>query len=62
MARYLMSEIGPRLIDSIKGYDLRLSKVVIWETEKSSATVTCDVARESADARLQLTNASRSLN
>ena len=62
MARYLMREIGPSLIDTIKGYDLKLSKVVIWETEKSSATVTCDVSRDSADARLQLTNASRSLN
>ena len=62
MARYLMREIGPKLIDQIKGYDLKLSKVVVWETEKSSASVTCDVARDSADARLQLTNASRSLN
>ena len=62
MARYLMREIGPNLIDTIKGYDLKLSKVVVWETEKSSATVTCDVSRDSADARLQLTNTTRSLN
>lgn len=44
MALYLMREIGPNLIESITGYDLKLTKVVVWETEKSSATVTCDVA------------------
>ena len=38
MARYLLTEVGPKLLDSIKGYDLRLTKVVIWETDKSSAT------------------------
>ncbi len=59
MARYLMQQIGPKLIASIKGYDLRLSKVVMWETEKSSATVTVDVSRNEADARLQMTNGFR---
>lgn len=38
MARYMLTEVGPKLLDSVKGYDLRLTKVVIWETEKSSAT------------------------
>ncbi len=62
MARYLMQEIGPKLIATIKGYDLNLSQVVVWETEKSSATVTADASRDSADARLKFTNGSRSLN
>jgi len=60
MARYLMQDVGPKLIGSIKGYDLRLSKVVIWETEKSSATVTVDVSRNEADARLQVTSGYKS--
>ena len=38
MARYLLTEVGPSLLDSVKGYNLQLTKVVIWETEKSSAT------------------------
>ena len=62
MARYLMQEIGPRLLRSIEGYDLTLSRVVVWETEKSSATVTCDGGTDADDSMLQLTNGSRSLN
>jgi len=62
MALYLMRQIGPGLIETITGYDLKLTKVVVWETEKSSATVTCDVAGEADDSMLQLTNGSRSLN
>ena len=62
MARYLMQEIGPRLLRSIEGYDLTLSRVVVWETEKSSATVTCDSGTAADDSMLQLTNGSRSLN
>ena len=62
MARYLMQEIGPRLLGSVEGYDLTLSRVVVWETEKSSATVTCDSGSGSEDAVLQLTNSGQSLN
>lgn len=39
VARYLLTEVGPKLLSTIKGYELKLTKVVIWETEKSSATV-----------------------
>ncbi len=56
MARYLIDQIGPKLISTIKGYDLRLTQVVVWETEKSSATVTVDTSRNEADARLQATS------
>ncbi len=38
IARYLLTEVGPGLLSTIQGYELKLSKVVIWETEKSSAT------------------------
>ena len=38
MARYLLTEVGPGLLRSIEGYSLQLTKVVIWETDKSSAT------------------------
>ncbi len=53
MARYLLNEISPGLINSIKGYDLRCTKVVVWETENSSAEVTIDASRNQADALLQ---------
>lgn len=53
MARYLLSEIGPTLISNIKGYDLQLSKVVVWETENAFAEVTVDASRNQADAMLR---------
>ena len=53
IARYLLDEIGPGLISSIKGYDLRLTKVVVWETENASAEVTVDSSRNQADAMLR---------
>lgn len=53
MARYLLNEIAPPLIDSIKGYDIRMTRVVVWETENSSAEVTVDASRNQADALLQ---------
>jgi 6-pyruvoyltetrahydropterin/6-carboxytetrahydropterin synthase len=53
LARYLLTVIAPSLIDSIKGYDLRMTKVVVWETENSSAEVTVDASLNQADALLQ---------
>lgn len=53
LARYLLTVIAPPLIESIKGYDLRMTKVVVWETENSSAEVTVDASRNQADALLQ---------
>lgn len=53
LARYLLDEVGPQLIQTIKGYDLRLTKVIIWETENSSAEVTVDTSRNQADAMLR---------
>lgn len=42
MARYLLNDVGPKLIDSIKGYVLQMTKVVVWETDNSFAEVTVD--------------------
>jgi len=53
LARYLLNVIAPPLIDSIKGYDLRMTKVVLWETENSFAEVTLDASRNQADALLR---------
>ncbi len=60
MARYLMDEICPGLINSIKGYDLRMKKVVLWETENAYAEVTNNVSLNQADALLQ--NAQKALH
>ncbi len=40
MALYLATRVGPRLLQQIPDYDIRLSRVVIWETETSCAEVT----------------------
>jgi 6-pyruvoyltetrahydropterin/6-carboxytetrahydropterin synthase len=53
MARFLIEVVAPPLIASIRGYDLRMTKVVVWETENSSATVTVDASRNQADALLK---------
>lgn len=42
MARYLLFEIAPELLDEVKGYDITVSKVVIWETANSAAEVSFD--------------------
>ncbi len=47
IARYLLLEIGPRLLEQVQGYDLQLSRVVVWETLNASAT-----AALSAEAQL----------
>ena len=39
MAKYLLLEVAPALVKQIEGYDVTVTKVVIWETENSSAEV-----------------------
>ena len=53
MARYLIQQVAPRLMATIKGYDLQCTKVVVWETENSSAEVSVDNSRAQADAMLE---------
>ena len=59
MARYLMFEIAPELISTVKGYDLQVTKVIVWETENSFAEVSVDNARARADAMLLQTQRSK---
>ena len=43
MARYLLCEVSPQLIESVEGYDLKVTKVVVWETEHAFAEVSVDM-------------------
>ena len=54
LARYLLTEISPALISTVEGYDLQVSKVVIWETENSCAEVSIGSSQAAADAHLQV--------
>lgn len=56
LARYLLTQIGPQLISTIRGYDLIVSKVVVWETENSFAEVTADISQYQSDALLNQVN------
>ena len=47
MARYLLNEVAPALIDSIVGYSLQMTKVVVWETDNSFAEVTVNASSNS---------------
>ncbi|MCE2791198.1 MAG: 6-pyruvoyl trahydropterin synthase family protein [Planctomycetota bacterium] len=38
IARYLLLEVGPRLLQQVTGYELQLTRVVVWETVNASAT------------------------
>ena len=53
IARYLLEVVSPELISTIKGYDLRVTSVVVWETENAYACVSVDDSRNRADAILQ---------
>lgn len=44
IARYLLNEIGPALTRQIRGYDVRLTRVVVWENERSSAQISADAS------------------
>lgn len=39
MARYLLHQVGPKLLAELRDYDLVLYKVVLCESEKSAAIV-----------------------
>lgn len=38
LARHLLLDIGPELLQHVSGYDLQLTRVVVWESANSSAT------------------------
>ena len=37
MARYLLENVGPQLMSECNGYEVQVTKVVIWETEDAFA-------------------------
>jgi len=53
IARYLLTQIGPKLISTIRGYDLVLSKVVVWESDSSYAEIAADTSQHQSDAMLR---------
>jgi 6-pyruvoyltetrahydropterin/6-carboxytetrahydropterin synthase len=42
LARHLLTEIGPQLLGELTGYDLRLRRVTVWETQDAWAEVSAD--------------------
>lgn len=42
MARYLLFEVAPELLDQIAGYQVTVTRVIVWETENSAAEVSFD--------------------
>ncbi len=42
IARHLLTEIGPKLLAGLSGYDLHVSRVAVWETEDACAEVFLD--------------------
>ena len=53
MALHLISDVGPKLLEKVTGYDLKLSRVRVWETEESCAEVAADQIADMTDAWLQ---------
>ena len=39
IATYLLTEVSPKLVSEIEGYDVQVTKVIVWETENSFAEV-----------------------
>ena len=54
--RYLLLEVSPKLIENIEGYDLQMTKVIVWETENAYAEATLDAKPESLS---EMTNQAR---
>jgi 6-pyruvoyltetrahydropterin/6-carboxytetrahydropterin synthase len=49
LARYLLEVVGPELLDRVRGYQLRLIRVRVWETDDSSAEAAVPVTDRGAD-------------
>lgn len=52
MAKYLLCEVAPKLVKQIEGYDVTVTKVVVWETENSAAVVSLSTG-ESGDVNIE---------
>ena len=57
MALYLMAEIGPRLLQQVSDYELKLARVTVWETDEACATVVADQVADFTEAWMQSTTA-----
>lgn len=44
MAKYLLEVVSPELCAGFEGYDIQVTKVVIWETDESFAEASVDQA------------------
>ena len=53
IAKYLLMEVGPTLVDQIEGYDVQLTKVVVWETENACAELSVGEPSNATSNRLQ---------
>ncbi len=49
IAKYLLTEVGPMLIEQIEGYDVRLTKVIVWETENACAELSVEDTQITTD-------------
>ena len=52
IAKYLLTEVGPGLVDQIEGYDVQLTKVVVWETENACAELSVGEPAHTTNSRL----------
>ena len=52
IAKYLLTEVGPKLVEKIDGYDVQLSKVIVWETENACAELSLNDSAETISTRL----------
>lgn len=49
MAKYLLEVVSPEICRGFAGYEIQVTKVVIWETDESFAEATLAVEAESLD-------------
>ncbi len=57
IVRYLLTQIAPRLMAQIAGYDVHVSKVIVWETENSYAEVSISGLSNEAASHTQTASA-----
>ena len=52
IATYLLTEVSPKLVSEIEGYDVQVTKVIVWETENSFAEVSIGQPQNGAGPEL----------
>jgi 6-pyruvoyltetrahydropterin/6-carboxytetrahydropterin synthase len=56
MARYLLENVSPQLMADCQGYDVQVTKVVIWETEDAFAEASFSEGQDASGNRRVLTS------